>query len=204
MFSAKRRDNSQAPADKDRKGDKNLRPPERNDGRANDHSARSGLSSIDSKEDASARSFDFDEEATFAVGDDTVKLKDMIRFAQYMLPNERGGGQTLSYEDAEFELKRIPTLIWIIQCALSAPLPPFWQYYIPPDKNETPFYTNTNTNESSWSHPSDPTFKTLSSVLTHYTDHLEQHGASSMQSVVEATDYLRTSLKNIYTGILQQ
>lgn len=88
MFSAKRRSDSQAPPD--RKGDKDnhLRPPERGDGRHNDHSARSGLSSEMSKEDASARSFDFDEEATFAVGDDKVKLKDMIRFAQYMLPNE--------------------------------------------------------------------------------------------------------------------
>lgn len=82
----------------------------------------------------------------------------------------------MSYEDAEYELKRIPTLIWVIQCALSAPLPPFWHYYIPPDNNETPFYTNTSTKESSWNHPSDDTFKTLSSVLTNYNNHLEQHG----------------------------
>ena len=92
----------------------------------------------------------------------------------------------------------------MIQCALNAPLPPFWTYYTPKDEGSTPFYTNYVSSESSWTHPSDPTFKQLASVLQGYGNLLEEGALRGDANGVEATDALRKSLKVLYTNILQQ
>ncbi|CAD7928887.1 unnamed protein product [Amoebophrya sp. A120] len=111
-----------------------------------------------------------------------------LQYAQYLLSSGESSdpSKLCSKEHVQQELKRVPEISWLVKCAMQAPLPAFWTLHTPKGKeNATPYYANSQTMESCWTHPSDATFKSMILILQRGMD-------------------IRGQLRNMYSGVLQQ
>ncbi|CAD7924966.1 unnamed protein product [Amoebophrya sp. A25] len=145
---------------------------EAGDNNTTDNSARSNEITSARSNDKSARSTKTDEE----------DAETYLQYAIYLLSTD--SSNQVSREYVEAELKRVPEISWLVKCALQAPLPACWTLYTPKGTDKTPYYANSFTHESAWTHPSDSTFKSLIGILQRGYD-------------------IRGQLKSIYTSVLQ-